>query len=131
MNYFGASINQSPTVAEKAGEAISNGEFLSVKYNEDGNVVICNAEGDMAAGILLPETSKTINIGDDVTVQIKDIGLGMSGSKINKGEELTSDSKGRLISASSGNFVLGYAVSSSEKEDELIRIDIRKSGWKA
>lgn len=131
MNYFGVSINQSPTAAEKAGADISGGEFLAVKYNDDGNVVICDAEGDTAVGILLPETSETVNAGDDVTIQIKDIGMGMSGAEIKKGCELTADSKGRLIPAKSGNFVLGYAVSSAEKENELVRIDIRKCGCKA
>lgn len=130
MNYFGASINQSPTIAEKAGAAISVGEFLAVKYDENGFVVVCSEEGEMSVGILLPETAKEIEAGDDVTIQIKDIGMGKSGAKIKKGEELTTDSKGRLIPAQSGHFVLGYAAGACQGEDELVRIDIRKSGYK-
>lgn len=131
MNYFGASINQSPTIAEKAGATILIGEFLAVKYDNNGNVVICDTEGEKGIGILLSETPKEIPINDDVTIQIKDIGIGMSGAKIVKGDELMTDTKGRLIPAASGKFILGYAMESAEGENQNIQIDIRKSGYKA
>lgn len=131
MNYFGSSINRSSTIAEKSGADILCGEFLAVKYNANGNVILCDTKGDNAVGLLLPETTDSVNSGDDVTIQIKDIGMGISGTKINKGDELTVDDKGRLVPAESGNFVLGYAVSSAAEEDELIRVDIRKCGCKA
>lgn len=131
MNYFGVSINQSPTIAEQAGAAILVGEFLVVKYDNDGKVIVCDTEGEKAVGILVPETSKEIQINDDVTIQIKDIGMGMSGAKIVKGDELMVDNKGRLIPATSGKFILGYAMSSAEGENQHIQVDIRKSGYKA
>lgn len=131
MNYFGASINQTPTVAEQAGESIKNGAFLIVKYDENGNMAVCNAEGELAAGVLLPETTKELVSGEDVTVQIKEIGLVKAGAAIKKGKEVMTDSKGRAVPAASGKFVLGYAMQEAAAEDEVIQVDIRKSGYKA
>lgn len=129
MNYFGVSINQSPAIAEKAGAAILVGEFLAVKYDNDGNIVISDTQGEKAVGIFLPETSKEIKKDEDVTIQIKDIGIGKAGGRISKGDELMVDNKGRLIPAISGKFILGYAME-AEEENQLVQIDIRKSGYK-
>lgn len=131
MNYFGASINQSPTIAELAGSSISNGAFLLVKYDENGTVSVCDTEGELAAGVLLPETTKAITPGTELTVQIKSIGLVKAGAAIKKGQEIMTDSMGRAIPATSGKFVIGYAMQTASEEDELIQMDIRKSGYKA
>lgn len=131
MNYFGASINQTPTVAEQAGESIKNGAFLIVKYDNNGNVAICDTEGELATGVLLTETTKELVPGEDVTIQIKEIGLVKAGSAIKKGREVMTDSKGRAVPAASGKFVLGYAMQEAAAENDIIQVDIRKSGYKA
>lgn len=131
MNYFGASINTSSVVAEIAGETIENGAFCAVKYDENGAVVLCSTEGEMVAGIVLPETPEKISDGDDVTIQIKDIGYCKAGAEIKKGQEVMVDAKGRVIPATAGKFVIGYAMTSATTEDEIIEVDIRKCGYKA
>lgn len=131
MNYFGASINTSSVVAETAGAIIENGAFCAVKYNENGNVVLCDTEGELTAGVLLPETAEKINVGDDVTIQIKDIGLCKTGTEIKKGQEVMVDTKGRVIPATAGKFIIGYAMQNALAEDEVIEVDIRKCGYKA
>lgn len=131
MNYFGASINQTPTVAEATGAEIKNGEFLFVKYNNDGNVVLCDTAGELAAGVLLPETTKIVPVGEDVTVQIKDIGLVKTGAAMTKGQEIMTDNKGRAVPVVTGKFILGYAMQSAMAENEIISVQITKSGYKA
>lgn len=130
MNYFGASINQSSTVAETAGVDIENGAFLAVKYDENGNVALNDKKGGIAAGILLPETPNEAHAGDDITIQIKDIGYGKSGAAFSKGTELMSDESGQLIPAESGGFIMGFAMQSATEAGEIIQVDIRKCGYK-
>ena len=131
MNYFGASINTSSVVAETAGAVIENGAFCAVKYNENGNVVLCDTEGELTTGVLLAETAQKINIGSDVTIQIKDIGLCKAGAEIKKGQEVMVDTQGRVIPATAGKFVMGYAMTNATAENEIIEVDIRKCGYKA
>ena len=131
MNYMGASINTSSVVAEIVGAEMENGAFCAVKYDENGAVVLCSTEGEMVAGIVLPETPEKISDGDDVTVQIKDIGYCKAGAEIKKGQEVMVDAKGRVIPATAGKFVIGYAMTSATTEDEIIEVDIRKCGYKA
>lgn len=131
MNPMGASINQTPTIAEMAGAAILNGAFLAVKYDADGNVTLCDTEGELAAGILLPETPKETAKGEAVTVQMKDIGLAKAGAAIPKGAEVMTDNKGCIVSATTGKFVIGYAMSAATAAGDIIHIDIRKCGYKA
>jgi len=131
MNYFGASINTSSVVAEIVGAELENGAFCAVKYDENGAVVLCSTEGEMVAGIVLPETPEKISDGDDVTIQIKDIGYCKAGAEIKKGQEVMVEAKGRVIPATAGKFVIGYAMTSATTEDEIIEVDIRKCGYKA
>ena len=130
MSYFGASLNQSSVLAEKAGEDITNGAFLVVKYNEEGKIIINDTAGGIPAGVLLPETPD-VKKDDDVTIQIKDIGYVKAGGTVKKGAEVTADNKGCIVSAASGDFILGFALDSAEAEGEIIKIDIRKCGYKA
>lgn len=129
MNYFGASMNQSPVVAEKAGKEIKNGAFLAVKYDDDGNIVLCDKAGETALGILLPDTAEEISQGNELTIQIKDIGLAKAGGVFKKGAPLTTDAQGKLVEAASGSFILGYALEQSFAEGQFVRVDITKSGY--
>ncbi len=131
MNYFGASINTSSVVAETVGAELENGAFCAVKYDKNGNVVLCDTVGELTAGILLPETTQKISAGEDVTVQIKDIGLCKAGAEIKKGQELMTDVQGRVIPVTAGKFVIGYAMASATAENDIIQVDIRKCGYKA
>lgn len=130
MHYFGASINQSAVVAEKAGAELKMGAFLAVKYDSDGNVIVCDTAGEQMVGVLLPETPDTVTAGTDTAVQIKDIGLVKTGGAVAKGAELTVDNKGRFVTAVAGDFVAGYAMSSAAAQDSMIYADIRKCGFK-
>ena len=117
INYIGTQINQSPTIVEKAGEDITDARGKIVKYDASGNVVLA-AAGDVAIGITIMEDganditgaeSGKVASGEDVTVQIKDIGLVKAGGAIAKGDELAADANGCAVKATAGNFVIGTA----------------------
>ncbi len=131
MNYFGTSINTASVVAETAGAVIENGAFCAVKYDENGDVMLCDTAGELAVGVLLPETAEKINADDDVTMQIKDIGYCKAGAEIKKGQEVMVDTQGRVIPVTAGKFVMGYAMTNATAENEIIEVDIRKCGYKA
>ena len=119
MNYFGTSINTASVVAETAGAVIENGAFCAVKYDENGDVMLCDT------------TAEKINADDDVTMQIKDIGYCKAGAEIKKGQEVMVDTQGRVIPVTAGKFVMGYAMTNATAENEIIEVDIRKCGYKA
>ena len=117
INYIGTQINQSPTIVEKAGEDITDARGKIVKYDASSNVVLATA-GAVAISITIMEDganditgaeSGKVASGEDVTVQIKDIGLVKAGGTIAKGAELASDANGCAVTAADGDFVIGTA----------------------
>lgn len=68
--------------------------------------------------------SGKVNIGDDVDIQIKDIGYILAGGDIAKGDEVTA-SNGLAVKAESGSHIVGIALSSVTK-DEYCRVQISK-----
>ena len=67
MNYFGASINTSSVVAETAGAVIENGAFCAVKYDENGDVMLCDTAGELAVGVVIPATAGKFVMGYAMT----------------------------------------------------------------
>lgn len=133
MNYIGTQINQSPTIVEKAGAEIEDARCKIAKYDSNGDVVLAKA-GEVAVGITIIEDganditgkeSGKVAKGEDVTVQIKDIGFVKAGGEITKGAELASDANGCAVVATAGNFVIGIAKTAA-KAGEYCHIIINK-----
>lgn len=70
-------------------------------------------------------------MGDDLTVQIKDIGIWLSGGAITAGAELTSDADGKAVAATSGSFITAVALSEATKAGQRVSVQIVKAGYKA
>ena len=119
MGYEGTTINSSPTIALRAGADITAGSGLTVKYDTNGDVVLCNAAGEIALGILLLQTDGDIKTGDSLTVQIACRGKAVAGAA------LAVDTTGKLVEAAAGQFVLGYALSAGTA-DGFVDIEIAK-----
>lgn len=124
-NYIGSQINQSVTIVEKAGAACDDCRNKIFKYDDNGNVVLAG-EGDLAIGIGLIESgyndvtgkeSGKVAAGEDVTVQIKDIGLVKAGAAITKGKEVMANADGLAVPAVSGKHVIGIAQDTVEAGD--------------
>lgn len=132
-NFNGVQINQSVTIVEKAGADIADVRNRIMAYDEDGNVILAADSSAVPVGIALIEAgvndisgaeSGKVNAGDDVDIQIKDIGYILAGGSIAKGEEVTA-SNGLAVKAEAGNYVAGIALS-AVKKDEYCRVQIIK-----
>ena len=132
-NFNGVQINQSVTIVEQAGADIADARNRIMTYDEDGNVVLAADGTAVLVGISLIEAgvndisgveSGKVNAGDDVDIQIKDIGYILAGGDIAKGGEVTA-SNGLAVKAEAGNYVVGIALSAASKDD-YCRVQIAK-----
>ncbi len=132
-NFNGAQISQSVTIVEQAGADIADVRNRIMAYDEDGNVVLAADGSAVPVGIALIEAgindisgaeSGKVNAGDDVDIQIKDIGYILAGGDIAKGGEVTA-SGGSAVKAEAGNYVVGIALSAAAKDD-YCRVQIAK-----
>lgn len=132
-NFNGVQINQSVTIVEQAGAEIPDVRNRIMTYDKDGNVVLAADGSVVPVGIALIESgvndisgveSGKVNTGDDVDIQIKDIGYILAGGDIAKGDEVTASS-GLAVKAESSNYVVGIALSAVAK-DEYCRVQITK-----
>ena len=118
-NFNGAHMNHSATIVEKAGAAIDDCRNKILKYDENGDVVLAGAGTDIPVGVAIIEAgyndisgveSGKVNKGDDIDIQIKDIGYVIAGAEIKKGQEVTAMAGGLATPASAGNYVIGIAL---------------------
>ncbi len=133
-NYNGVQINQSVTIVEQAGADITDVRNRIMKYDASGNVVLATAGTDIPVGIAIIEagynditgaTSGKITTGEDVDIQIKDMGVVLAGASIKKGQEVTAGANGLAAVAAAGNYVLGIALENAEA-NEYVVIQIAK-----
>lgn len=101
MTYMATSINQSPVIVDKAGAAITDVRGRAVKHDENGCIVLA-AAGEYAIGVGIMTNDEKIEAGQDVHVQIKDIGLVYAGAAIKKGVKLEVGADGAFVPAESG-----------------------------
>lgn len=120
-NFNGTMINQSVTIAEKAGADIADVRNLILKYDEDGNVVIAANGTAPLLGLSIIEggyndisgaESGEVKKGDDLEIQIKDIGYAIASAEIKKGLEVTATTGGKAAVAKAGEYVIGVALNS-------------------
>ncbi len=132
-NFNGVQVNQSVTIVEQAGAAIEDVRNRIMAYDKDGNVVLAADGSTVLIGVALIEAgmndisgaeSGKVTIGDDVDIQIKDIGYILAGGEIAKGNEVTA-SNGLAVKAESGDYVVGIALSTVAKDD-YCRVQIAK-----
>jgi hypothetical protein len=127
--YTSTVINDTPTIVGKATSAISGGAFLAAKFDTEGGIVLTGA-GENALGILLPTTPDSVAADDDVSVQIKDIGLWKTGGAVAAGAELTSDAAGKAVTAAVGQYVTAIALEAAGGANKVIKVQIVKNGVK-
>ena len=120
-------INHSPTIVGKSTDAIANGAFLAAKFDETGGIVLAGA-GENAIGLLIATTPEAVAAGEDVTVQIKDIGLWKTGAAVAAGAELTADANGAAVTATTGKYATAIALEAAAAPGAIIKVQIVKSG---
>lgn len=131
MSYMSTGINNSPTIVDKAGAALSNGAFKLMKRDAGGKFVIASVAGERVVGVAIASTPVSVATNDDLTVQIKDIGYVKAGDAVAKGAEITTDTSGRAVTATNGAFIVGEALTAAGAADDIIQVQITKAGYKA
>ncbi len=119
MIYLATSINESPTISEKAGAVLADVRGRAVKFNGDGKIVLAGA-GDTVFGVGIMTNDVNIQPGADVDIQMKDIGAVYAGAPITKGSELSAGADGVMVPASSGA-ICAIALESAETAGVYIR----------
>ena len=133
-NYHGVQINPSPTIVQAAGADIDDCRNRIMKFDENGNVVLATAGTDIPVGIAIIEAgynditgveSGKVAKGDDVDIQIKDMGVVIAGEDIKKGQEIAAGADGLAAVAADGDYVLGFAITDAPA-DGYLHIQIAK-----
>ena len=124
MNYLGTSMHDAMFTGESAA-ALKDKAFHAVKFDNDGNVALCDTEGEVVLGVLPAEEGNKAK-GDTVTVQIKDIALMVAGGEIAAGAAVTTDANGKAKAATAGNFIIGYAMKAATGAGKVIPVQIAK-----
>ncbi len=114
MNYIAASINQSPVISMKAGADLADVRGKAVMFDETGGVILASA-GKPALGIAVLSNPENINKGDDIDIQIKDIGHVKASAAVKPGDALAPDANGALVPATSGSY-FAVALESGAKD---------------
>ncbi len=129
MSYFGTTINDSAVIVGESATALTNKSFYAVKFNSSGKIAVCSTEGETVLG-LIPAEEGNKAAGDDITIQIKDIGLMVVSAAIAAGAEVMTDANGKAKTATTGKFIIGYALKAATAAGDIIPIQISKSGYK-
>lgn len=124
---FGMTINKTPTRIYKNVNDIEQARGKAVKYDkENGGVVLCETADETFLGLVIYEGTDPLKAGNDVTVQIKDIGIGIAGGEITIGDYVSATTDGKLVKCESG-FAAGQAMSNAV-ENQTFYVQITKSG---
>lgn len=128
-DYFGTSINESPTIVLPAAERIENARGIALIIDTESGGLKKPTAGDLAIGISLLTMEETIEQGEDVTIQVKDIGKWIASGEIAAGDLLAADENGKAKKAGSGEFIMAQALSPAEKDGTIIKVQIIKAGY--
>jgi len=123
--YNGTTINDSPVIVGESAAALSGKSFYAVKFDSYGKIALCSNEGEVVLG-LLPAEEGDKAAGEDVTVQIKDIGLMVASGSISAGAEVMTDANGKAKTATAGKFIIGYALKAATAAGQVIPVQIAK-----
>ena len=131
-NINGALYNQSVTIVEPAGEEITDCRNKFLNYDTAGSVVLAVDGTKPILGIAIIEAgcndisgveSGNVKAGEDIDIQIKDIGYVIAADEIAKGAEITATAGGLAITAAAGDYVAGIALGAASK-DRYCRVQI-------
>lgn len=126
---LGTAVNPSPTIVMEAGAALTDARYRALAVSS-GKLVLPDA-GANVIGIAIGETDDSVAVGEDVTVQIKDIGKWEAADAIAIGDELATDATGKAVKATSGAFIVGVALTAASAAGSLVQVQIAKMGYKS
>ena len=125
--FNGTVINDSATICTPVKTEIKTGPFTAVALGS-GGAVPCN-DTLVPVGLTIAETPNTVPVGNDVNVQVKDIGVWKGGAAFAAGDPLASDATGLAVKAAAGKFILGFALEDCSAKGQTVKVQITKSGF--
>lgn len=115
-------INTSATVTFPAGVQLADIGATAVKLTEEG-LALPEAGGEVL-GIVPVSEDGDYKKGEDITVQVKDIGIWKAGAEIPVGALLAADGEGLCQEAATGQWVLARALTAASAKGDLIRVQV-------
>lgn len=123
MNYIGTSINSSATMVGKLDvDYTEDLRGRAFKFDATGNLTMAKADTDVVIGVaILNNDPEKFKKGEDLHVQMKDIGHVRVGANVKAGDELMVDATGRFVKATGGKRAFAVALEAAGAEDEYVR----------
>lgn len=106
------------------------GDIVDIAVVSPDNTSQGMVTGKNAIGIVLPGCDDKVTAGDDLDVQIKDIGAWTAGAAVAYGDELAVGTGGKAVKATSGAFIVGIALEAATQAGQRIAVQIVKAGYK-
>lgn len=125
MVYQSHMINDTPTISGEAGADIADVRCKGVKFDDNGKVVLASTAGEAIIGVGILTNNSATKAGQDVDIQIKDIGILMVSDAVKAGAELAVDANGTFKTAEAGQFVAAIALEAGIAE-QVIRAQMVK-----
>lgn len=122
--FIGTQINDSATITAPAAAAVDY-RGKAIVINSSGAAALAGA-GAVAIGVGIMSNDEVSVAGNDVDIQVKDIGRAVSGAAIAIGQELTSNASGQLVPATAGQFVVATALEAAAAAGTYIKVQITK-----
>ena len=125
MAYTSTGINTSATIVGAAAAEIAGVAGKAVKFSA-GKLAVANAAGEVVIGIALLTNADVVAAGEDVDVQVKEIGKAVVGAEVAAGAELAAKADGTLVTATAGQFVVATALEAATAAGQIINVQITK-----
>lgn len=115
-------IQESITITKKAATDIDDVRGRAFTIDSGGNAALATdaMKPIIGIGLLTAGASNSmddkdgaVKAGDDIDLQVKEMGYGMAGTAIAAGAELTTDANGNLIPATGSCYVIATALESA------------------
>ncbi len=105
---------------------LSTKQYYAVKHTATGMAL--SAAGQQIAGIL---QNKPGALGEPAEVAQGGVSKAVVGAAVAKGAELMSDANGKLVTATSTNRIVAYALEAGAADEDIISVNLINAGVKA
>lgn len=122
-------INESVTIVVSAAEELKGMNCKAVTLTADGAKL--PAAGDAPVGIVLISQEEDYKKGDEVSLQVKDIGFWLAGATVSAGDLLAVDAEGMCQKATSGQYAYARALGAATDKGDIVTVQIINAGVQA
>lgn len=111
----------------EAGQDLSSHQYKFVTIASDGQIDPTGA-GLAADGVLQDDPAAAGRAGLVMTLGTTKV---VAGAAVTRGAKVTSDSTGRAVTATTGNFICGRAITTAGAAGELMEVELIPGGISA